>query len=52
MATKARKPLPTADEKRLADEGNRRNGHAGFPAPAGMGRPAGSGKEKAPAALH
>ena len=28
------------------------NGHAGFPAPAGMGCPAGSGKEKTPAALH
>ncbi len=42
MATKGRKPLQRADEKRLADEGNRRNGHAGFPAPAGMGRPAGT----------
>ena len=33
-------------------EGNRRNGHAGFPAPAGMGCPAGAGKEETPAALH
>ena len=38
--------------QRLADEGNRRNGHAGLPAPAGMGCHTGTGKEKAPAALH
>ena len=29
-------------EKWLADEGNRRNGYAGFSAPAGMGCPAGT----------
>ena len=35
-----------------AHEGNRRNGHAGLPASAGMGCHTGAGKEAPPAALH
>jgi len=44
--------LEALDEERLADEGNRRDGYAGLPSPAGLGRHTGAGKEKAPAALH
>ena len=44
--------LQRTDEEWLAHEGNRRNGHVGLPAPAGMGCHTGAGKEKAPAALH
>ena len=38
--------LQRADEERLAHEGNRRDGHAGLPASAGLGRHTGAGQKK------